>query len=138
MSESSSESGAEFRAYRLDYLSRWFPNHAEEIALGEELLAFLSDRTNQMTHEVQRCFWTRRIAVMSGSAGGIRFGVRDGDLVCHPVYIRISIYPGDPPQTPQCVHYLACVRGAVHAINPAFGVLGLMVAAEDYHITETF
>lgn len=138
MSESSNQSEAEFRAYRLDYLHRWFPNHADEIALGEELLTFLSDRTNRMTHEVQHRFSTRRIAIMGDSSGGIRFGVRDGDLVCHPVYVRISIYPGSPPKPPQCAHYLACVRGTVHAISPTFGILGLMVAAEDYYITETF
>jgi hypothetical protein len=138
MSESSNQSEAEFRTYRLDYLRRWFPKHAEEIALGEELLTFLSDRTNQMTHEIQNRFWTRRVAIMGDSAGGIRFGARDGDLVCRPVYVRIAIYPGDPPKHPQCVHYLACVRGTVHAISPAFGIVGLMVAAEDYYITETF
>jgi hypothetical protein len=138
MPQSFDHSEEEFRAYRLDYLRRWFPNHDEEIALGEELLAFASDRTNELTHEIHRRFWTRHVALMGDSACGIRFGTRDGDLVCHPAYIRISIYPGDPPKPPHCVHYLACVRGTVAAISPEFGVIGLMVAAEDYHITETF
>jgi hypothetical protein len=83
MSEPCNQSEAEFRKYRRDYLRRWFPNHVGEIALGDELLTFLSDRTNQITQEIHRRFWSRRIAIMGDSAGGIRFGARDGDLVCH-------------------------------------------------------
>ena len=133
-----SEFEAENRPRWTATLLHYFPAETDAIAHGWDLLDLLSDRSENPSSELIRRFMHRKIALIGDSLNGVRFNSRDGDFNSGGAYIRVAIYPGEPPPQPHCTHYEVCVLGTVHAVLWPFSMVALLVPAEKYIVHQTF